>query len=49
MAEGIMGQNIIIIPSKNLIIVRVAAQLEVRLDLARLVRMVISAEESLED
>jgi CubicO group peptidase (beta-lactamase class C family) len=43
MAEGIMGQNIFIIPSKDLVIVRVANQTEGEMDLVKFLNMVLSA------
>lgn len=44
MAQGVQGQTIIIIPSKDLLIVKVASQRKVRMDLARLVTLVIDAD-----
>ncbi len=46
MAEGVLGQNIIIIPSRDLVIVRVASQTGERLDLVRFLTMVLSAMEN---
>lgn len=46
MAEGVLGQNIIIIPSKDLVIVRVANQKETRMDLVKFLTMVLSAIEN---
>jgi len=46
MAEGIFGQNIFIIPSKDLVIVRVANQRKDRMDLVKFLTMVLSAIES---
>jgi CubicO group peptidase (beta-lactamase class C family) len=44
MAKGVKGQNIFIIPSKDLIIVKVASQKKVRMDEAKFLKMVIAAE-----
>lgn len=44
MAEGVLGQNIIIIPSKNLMIVKVANQKTQQIDLAKLITLVINAD-----
>jgi CubicO group peptidase (beta-lactamase class C family) len=44
MAAGILGQYIIIIPSKDMIIVRVANQRKARIDLVKLIKMVIKAD-----
>jgi CubicO group peptidase (beta-lactamase class C family) len=44
MAQGVLGQVIVIIPSKNLVIVRLANQRKVRMDIARLVNLVIEAD-----
>lgn len=46
MAEGIMGQSIVIIPSKDLVIVRVANETESHMDLAKFLTMVLDAIES---
>ena len=46
MAEGVLGQNIIIIPSKDLVIVRVANQTMRRMDLVKFLAMVLDAIES---
>jgi CubicO group peptidase (beta-lactamase class C family) len=44
MAAGVLGQYIIVFPSNNLIIVRLANQQKDRIDLAKLITMVINAE-----
>ncbi len=44
MAEGVLGQNIIIIPSQNLVIVKVANQRNSRLDLVKFLTMVLNAQ-----
>jgi hypothetical protein len=41
MAEGILGQNIIVIPSKDLVIVRVANEQGERMDLVKFLTMVL--------
>ncbi len=46
MAEGVLGQNIIIIPSKDLVIVRVANQTKGPMDLVKFLNMVLSAIEN---
>lgn len=46
MAEGVLGQNIFIIPSKDLVIVRVANQTKGGMDLVKFLTMVLSAIES---
>jgi CubicO group peptidase (beta-lactamase class C family) len=46
MAEGVLGQNIIIIPSKDLVIVRVANQTKGSMDLVKFLTMVLGAIES---
>ena len=46
MAEGVLGQNIVIIPSKDLVIVRVANQTRGGMDLVKFLTMVIDAIES---
>jgi CubicO group peptidase (beta-lactamase class C family) len=46
MAEGILGQNIFIIPSKDLVIVRVANQTRGNMDLVKFLTMVLSAIEN---
>ena len=43
MAEGILGQNIFIILSKDLVIVRVANQTSGRMDPVKFLTMVLSA------
>ena len=43
MAEGVLGQNIVVIPSRKLVIVRVADQRDSRLDLARFLTMVLDS------
>ena len=43
MAEGVLGQNIVIIPSKNLVIVKVANQRESHLDLVKFLTMVVKS------
>jgi len=44
MAQGVLGQLIVIIPSKDLVIVRLANQRKTRIDMARLITMVLDAE-----
>jgi CubicO group peptidase (beta-lactamase class C family) len=44
MAAGVQGQNIIIIPSKKLLIVKVANQQKQKIDLAKLITLLLSAE-----
>ena len=46
MAEGVLGQNIVIIPSKDLVIVKVANQTSEGMDLVKFLTMVLSAIES---
>lgn len=46
MAAGVLGQYIVIVPSKDLIIVRVANENREKIDLARLITMVINAEKT---
>jgi CubicO group peptidase (beta-lactamase class C family) len=46
MAEGVLGQNIFIIPSKDLVIVRVANQTKGSMDLVKFLTMVLSAIEN---
>lgn len=46
MAEGVLGQNIFIIPSKDLVIVRVANQTGREMDLVKFLNIVLSALES---
>jgi len=46
MAEGVLGQNIVIIPSKDLVIVKVANQTSGSIDLVKFLTMVLSAIES---
>jgi CubicO group peptidase (beta-lactamase class C family) len=46
MAEGVRGQNIFILPSKDLVIVRVANQTREAMDLVKFLTMVLSAIES---
>jgi CubicO group peptidase (beta-lactamase class C family) len=46
MAEGVLGQIIIIIPSKDLVIVRVAKQTKGSMDLVKFLTMVLGAIES---
>jgi CubicO group peptidase (beta-lactamase class C family) len=43
MAEGVLGQNIIIIPSKDLIVVKVADQRQAQLDLVKFLNMVLNS------
>ncbi len=45
MAEGVLGQNIIIIPSRDLVIVRLANQTTEEMDLVKFLTMVLSAIE----
>ncbi|MBW1889973.1 MAG: hypothetical protein JRI93_05535, partial [Deltaproteobacteria bacterium] len=45
MAEGVLGQSIFIIPSLDLVIVRVANQTEGRMDLVKFLTMVLAAIE----
>jgi len=46
MAEGVRGQNIFILPSKDLVIVRVANQTRKAMDLVKFLTMVLSAMEN---
>ncbi|MBW2092892.1 MAG: serine hydrolase, partial [Deltaproteobacteria bacterium] len=46
MAEGVLGQNIFIIPSKDLVIVRVANETKGRMDVVKFLNIVLSAIES---
>ena len=46
MAEGVLGQNIIVIPSKDLVIVRVANQTKGAMDLVKFLTTVLSAIEN---
>jgi len=46
MAEGVLGQNIFIIPSKDLVIVRVANQTRGHMDLVKFLTMVLDSIES---
>jgi len=43
MAEGVLGQNIFIIPSKDLVIVRVASQGKVRMDEVKFLTMILNS------
>lgn len=43
MAEGVLGQNIFIIPSRDLVIVRVANQTKGRMDVVKFLMMVLNA------
>jgi CubicO group peptidase (beta-lactamase class C family) len=45
MAEGVMGQNLVIIPSKDLVIVRVANETAGHLDLVKFLTLVLDAIE----
>ena len=45
MAEGIMGQNILIIPSRDLVVVKVANEQDARMDLVRFLTLVLDAIE----
>jgi CubicO group peptidase (beta-lactamase class C family) len=45
MAEGILGQNIVIIPSRDLVIVRVANQIKENMDLVKFLTLIITAIE----
>ena len=44
MAEGVKGQNIYIIPSHNLVIVKVADQKRTHIDEVKLLTMILDAE-----
>jgi CubicO group peptidase (beta-lactamase class C family) len=46
MAEGVLGQNIFIIPSRDLVIVRVANQTKGAMDLVKFLTMVLNAIEN---
>jgi CubicO group peptidase (beta-lactamase class C family) len=46
MAEGVLGQNIFIIPSKDLVIVRVANQTKGAMDLVKFLTTALSAIEN---
>ena len=46
MAEGVLGQSMVIIPSKDLVIVRVANETGDHMDLVRFLTMILSAVES---
>jgi len=46
MAEGVLGQNIFIIPSKNLVIVKVANQRDSQLDLVKFLSMILDSVKS---
>jgi CubicO group peptidase (beta-lactamase class C family) len=46
MAEGIMGQSIVIIPSRDLVIVRVANETTGHMDLVKFLTMIVDAIES---
>jgi CubicO group peptidase (beta-lactamase class C family) len=46
MAEGVRGQNIFIIPSKDLVIVRVASQTKEAMDLVKFLTMVLNTIEN---
>jgi len=46
MAEGVKGQNIIIIPSRNLVIVKLADQETKQMDLVKFLSMILGAEKS---
>jgi CubicO group peptidase (beta-lactamase class C family) len=46
MAEGVRGQNIFILPSKDLVIVRVASQTRGAMDLVKFLTMVLSSIEN---
>ncbi|MBW2324553.1 MAG: serine hydrolase, partial [Deltaproteobacteria bacterium] len=46
MAEGVLGQNIFIIPSKDLVVVRVANQTSGHMDLVKFLNIVLSAIEN---
>jgi CubicO group peptidase (beta-lactamase class C family) len=46
MAEGVLGQSIVIIPSKDLVIVRVANETGGHMDLVKFLTMVLDAIES---
>ena len=45
MAEGVLGQNIIIIPSMDLVVVRVANQTRKSMDLVKFLNMILNAIE----
>ena len=46
MAEGILGQNIFIIPSQDLVIVRVADQTQESMDLVKFLTLILTAIEA---
>jgi CubicO group peptidase (beta-lactamase class C family) len=46
MAAGVLGQAIVIIPSKNLVIVKVANQRKQRIDMGKLITLVLNAVKS---
>jgi len=46
MAEGVRGQTIVIIPSKDMVIVRVANETKEKMDLTKFLTMVLSAVEN---
>ena len=46
MAEGVLGQNIFIIPSRDLVIVKVANQRNAHLDLVKFLTMILDADKS---
>ena len=46
MAEGVLGQSIVIIPSRDLVIVRVANETSGRMDLVKFLVMILDAIES---
>jgi len=46
MAEGVLGQNIFIIPSHNLVIVKVANQTRSRMSLVRFLTMILDADKA---
>ena len=43
MAEGVLGQNMLIIPAKNLVIVKVANQQDAHLDLVKFLSLVLQS------
>jgi len=45
MAEGVRGQNIFILPSRDLVIVRVANQTRVAMDIVKFLTIVLNAIE----
>ena len=46
MVEGVLGQNIFVIPSKNLVIVKVANQRDSHLDMVKFLTMVLDSVKS---